>query len=67
MTLESLLFFFLAYLRVLNGLQKASAQHAPSGMQIPFPDVKLHISWLLHCFFSFFYSRQVVRPCEKSG
>lgn len=54
MTLESLLFFSLAYLRVLNGVQKASAQHAPSGMQIPFPDVKLHINWLFTLFFFFF-------------
>lgn len=54
MTLEMLLLFSLAYLRVLNGLQKASAQHVPSGMQIPFPDVKLHTNWLFTLFFFFF-------------
>lgn len=60
--------FSLAYLRVLNGLQKASAQHAPSAMQIPFPDVKLHINWLFTLFFfSFFYSRQEASPCERVG
>lgn len=57
MTLEMLVFFSLAYLRVLNGLQKASAQHEPSGMQIPFPDVKLHINWLFTFFFLFLIKR----------
>lgn len=57
MTLEMLVFFSLAYLRVLNGLQKASAQHEPSGMQIPFPDVKLHINWLFTSFFLFLIKR----------
>lgn len=57
MTLEMLVFFSSAYLRVLNGLQKASAQHEPSGMQIPFPDVKLHINWLFTFFFLFLIKR----------
>lgn len=55
MTLEMFLFFPLAYLHVLNDLQKASAQHEPSGMQILFPDVKLHINWLFTLGFFFFF------------
>lgn len=56
MTLEVLPSFLLGlFTQVLNSLQQASAHHASSGMQTPFPDVELQINYLYTSIYVYRY------------